>query len=812
MGYNYECPVCPQMHWLVCVAAAVLARFGDREDVRVPIQEASLCTIGVPTICSVNPDLGQEACFGNELYYIISHVGIAIRLGCDACITTELQERIAHQGVQFDLPQCTQQLSALPVTSGTANSGNPDWDELARQVHGASGAVYLAAYLQNKEYWQSSWAAIRALMRFTPAVASECAARMSSFRLRHSGPVTSVHVRGGDYISSGYAPDIPFYLSVVRTGGCALIATNDRNWVMQHLLPLLPCAEISTATLKGVDMCLLSKGDHIAVGGGTFGLFGGLMSTSPVAYTPRQFYQGAADWGPQHFYPDHWTMPTWRPFGTCRTTHSRWCTPTGLAPAEPPTTDYCASLPRGTKLLFAGDSFVRHAFQGALILLRRDYEYGGLNGTQEGCQYNAQFKEKKCWFSILGSDGTGCVQTACAGNVTVRLKYDGAATVSAEDMATFDVVYWSVASHGWDGNGHGMNDAGMIADKVLTPMCSRAGTRDGTHRAKLVYMDIHAQGRWFIPCAASQPGWDRERTDTRCAKPRETREVVTTFHEEMPSLACRICGMCTSVSLFDWTLALGESAKTDWQDMTWDGMHWQMPVNLWKSHYALSIAHFAVAPLKILVGVFGTDRDSAREDRFSRWLPMSTGPDGMQFIFVHGQGQEDRKWTVKLNVPENMNEGKSPAWFRWAAAHSDADYVFKMDLDTAVCPEGILGIVREAHARGADYIGHIHTLASCGGYPHCPRPGGWWTYMSGAFYGLSRRAYTQLPPASSNDTGYEDIAMGKLVHQGRANARLFDISCMYTRSPAGINGAAVPGCPIQHMQTEKDAASKGPLC
>ena len=72
-------------------------------------------------------------------------------------------------------------------------------------------------------------------------------------------------------------------------------------------------------------------------------------------------------------------------------------------------------------------------------------------------------------------------------------------------------------------------------------------------------------------------------------------EVVTKFHQEMPALACSICGMCTSVSLFDWTIALGESTKTDWQDMTWDGMHWQMPVNLWKAHYALSIAGFATS-------------------------------------------------------------------------------------------------------------------------------------------------------------------------------------------------------------------------
>jgi hypothetical protein len=211
----------------------------------------------------------------------------------------------------------------------------------------------------------------------------------------------------------------------------------------------------------------------------------------------------------------------------------------------------------------------------------------------------------------------------------------------------------------------------------------------------------------------------------------------------------------------------------------------------------------------VLVGVFSTEHDSAREDRFSSWLPMESGK-GLQFIFVHGRGKEPRPWTVNLDVPENMNAGKSPAWFRWAAIHSDADYVFKMDLDTAVCPSGVLDIVREAHARGADYIGHVHSFTSCGAYAHCPHPGGSWTYMSGAFYGLSRRAYTHLP--TNEDNGFEDIVMGKKVWTDHTFVQMFDIACMYKRGPTGINGAPLPGCAIQHMQDNKYAASNSTIC
>jgi len=217
-------------------------------------------------------------------------------------------------------------------------------------------------------------------------------------------------------------------------------------------------------------------------------------------------------------------------------------------------------------------------------------------------------------------------------------------------------------------------------------------------------------------------------------------------------------------------------------------------------------------PISILVGVFSTEHESAREDRFSSWLPMEPET-GLQFIFVHGASgaRSSARWTVNLDIPENMNKGKSPAWFRWAAIHSYADYVFKMDLDTAVCPSGVVDIVREAHLMGADYIGHIHNFTSCGAYAHCPRPGGSWTYMSGAFYGLSRRAYTHLH-AGGSDYGYEDIVMGKKVWKDHTFVQMFDIACMYKRGPTGINGAPLPGCAIQHMQDNKYAASNGTIC
>merc|ERR1711918_165351 len=89
--------------------------------------------------------------------------------------------------------------------------------------------------------------------------------------------------------------------------------------------------------------------------------------------------------------------------------------------------------------------------------------------------------------------------------------------------------------------------------------------------------------------------------------------------------------------------------------------------------------------------------------------------------------------------------GKSLQWFDFAGRTTDADFIFKQDADTAVCPPLLHEWLEHAARRGAQYLGWMHTNASCGGGDSGPpapdgheneRPA--WTYASGAFYGVNR--------------------------------------------------------------------------
>lgn len=116
----------------------------------------------------------------------------------------------------------------------------------------------------------------------------------------------------------------------------------------------------------------------------------------------------------------------------------------------------------------------------------------------------------------------------------------------------------------------------------------------------------------------------------------------------------------------------------------------------------------------------------------------------LNFVFVHGRGVSQNTDTVMLDIPENMNEGKSFQWFKEALTlFKDASYIFKMDMDTGHCSKTLEEILNKAAIENSDYIGWKHDFFTCGKYIHCPQDKSW-TYMSGAFYGLSQSTRYRL--------------------------------------------------------------------
>eukprot|EP00223_Ostreococcus_mediterraneus_P008135 CAMPEP_0179709232 /NCGR_PEP_ID=MMETSP0937-20121108/5782_1 /TAXON_ID=548131 ORGANISM="Ostreococcus mediterraneus, Strain clade-D-RCC2593" /NCGR_SAMPLE_ID=MMETSP0937 /ASSEMBLY_ACC=CAM_ASM_000575 /LENGTH=259 /DNA_ID=CAMNT_0021582581 /DNA_START=1082 /DNA_END=1861 /DNA_ORIENTATION=- len=182
---------------------------------------------------------------------------------------------------------------------------------------------------------------------------------------------------------------------------------------------------------------------------------------------------------------------------------------------------------------------------------------------------------------------------------------------------------------------------------------------------------------------------------------------------------------------------------------------------------------------RVLIGIFTTTSEIARQ---AQWRSLLKGrivqsgdvlAHGLNFILVEGlvvphQAYESGK--IVLDLPENMNSGKSVAWFRAAFERFEtADYIAKMDSDTYICPSILESSFVRAHSAQASYVGHI---SECGGFSHCPKN---WSYMSGGFHSISRSTVAKIihtqrgRPAVVHD--FEDMNTGYWVHEVHVSDR-----------------------------------------
>ena len=156
--------------------------------------------------------------------------------------------------------------------------------------------------------------------------------------------------------------------------------------------------------------------------------------------------------------------------------------------------------------------------------------------------------------------------------------------------------------------------------------------------------------------------------------------------------------------------------------------------------------------------------------------------------------------SVLLKAKEGINSGKTFAWFEYAST-TTATYVFKMDTDTAIDPIGIHMTILDAHLRQSEYIGFAMTYYTCGYYAHCPRSKDW-TYMSGAFYGVSNtlmQKVIQNKWVKAHTKGIEDLLVGKWLYRVFPHTRVYNVTCIYDKNTS---------CPVRHYQRDKQLAAK----
>ena len=177
----------------------------------------------------------------------------------------------------------------------------------------------------------------------------------------------------------------------------------------------------------------------------------------------------------------------------------------------------------------------------------------------------------------------------------------------------------------------------------------------------------------------------------------------------------------------------------------------------------------------------------------TRYNPSSAEGIALDVPDKNGEGD-----LVYLNIKENMNEGKTPTWFQYAADISERhgiDYISKLDSDTYVDLHALISLMdADLPAKPATepdnrkrYGGILREYNTCGGYPYCKLLQGR-AYMSGQFYFVSSDLARFVSGGREDEkalgVGHEDFDFGMWIfsYPGAINLVILSTSMICVHS------------------------------
>ena len=263
------------------------------------------------------------------------------------------------------------------------------------------------------------------------------------------------------------------------------------------------------------------------------------------------------------------------------------CTPTQLRWQrwQPAPGSACSLLDAAgiSVLHFVGDSFARHAYVALLLQLSDNPSSGALlpehNAT---CRVEGQFSERECRGQLARDTLT------CGGSV--RLRYFGTDAMptfgfmhciklsdydchrqhntgnfplpAPSDWDVADAVVWGIGRHRVPGRSQlGAYNASGIQERVLASMCQSNASRRALIRRKLVWLDS--------PARAAPP-----LSDSECPA------RIASFNDGMRLALRDTCHVSRVASIWSATHSLMHTPGSAWEQLTYDGVHWGMPVSM----------------------------------------------------------------------------------------------------------------------------------------------------------------------------------------------------------------------------------------
>ena len=232
------------------------------------------------------------------------------------------------------------------------------------------------------------------------------------------------------------------------------------------------------------------------------------------------------------------------------------CTPNGMSwESGWPEVEPCDYL-KDKHILYVGDSFARHAYTAFILWLTGNYQNGALKEGVTGCDYSGQFEKQMCRHDVVSRI------EVCGGSVA--LKYGIYPTVTAEELNSYDFVVLTVGRHPVDGNyshRYGQQDAGVISREYFQPMCSSL-PRQNVCR-KLIWLDAHDRLLEYHHDETFRQNYD--------------------FLFSSRAAIFRDCGVRSFASAWEASEQLVSNYPEQASNMSFDGVHWGMGVNLIKS-------------------------------------------------------------------------------------------------------------------------------------------------------------------------------------------------------------------------------------